>query len=312
MTPSSKTREDHLICPECETENEEGAAICVECRQPLDAEAIEEHAARRRHPTGRGERRAARQASRQKNLPGRRRSADEPAGLSEKVKAKVSRNPPEPAEAGAIVWYARMPTKDRVQREIPNWSYGWITRRRLVYVGVALIVLAAMAALIAQPDRTQVGQAKDIGLTFRYGPEWTDIAPRGDWTSRFSLAPSVVEDGASTDLAIERGDVALAVVDFEPETETVSPELIASRVNGIKLLFDLSPDSRVGSSRQINLYGKTAYSVTGERIVNGEKRQEEVIVTERNGREVYLMMSAPSSKWKEARETIDQVIKSAE
>lgn len=302
--------DEGLICPECETVNSRGAVLCAGCRQPIDPETIEERRARRRHPTARESRRAAKR-SKEKSPAGRRRSEDDSDGVGGRLRSKLSGDPGE-LDDDVLLWHARLPASEILKREIPEWTYSWITRERLRNIAIGAGVALLLVAFLLWPDGAKVERSGGLGLTFTRPSGWSDISQRSDWPGHFTLGPKVADEETETDLAIERGPSALAVIDSSPISDSLSPESLRTKAESIRLLYELSSNTRPGSIREVTYFGEAGFALSGEHLAGGERRQEEMIVLAYKGRETIILMSAPLARWPEDREAMEEILGSAE
>jgi hypothetical protein len=226
--------------------------------------------------------------------------------MAERVKKRLLREPePDP---DVEIWRGKISAAEQVQRTLPQWSYGWITRDRIVYLALgafALVVIGYFALQTGAPAKPP----GELGLTFRYPDEWTDASDDPDWPAAFTTARSDLDAGGRADLVIARDASMLAVVVMPSTTETITAEGLRTELNTAELLYSLSTDSRVGTPREIRIMGETGYSVTAERITQGIRRIEEVVVLVKNGRVVHVLMSGPYDRWSRDRAAMEQLLR---
>lgn len=270
-------------CPECGTQNPREAAICTGCRQPIDYEATEEKRSRRRHPSTTSRRRA--------------NKTEDPLIEGDE----------------AFVWQARLPLAERVKREVPEWSYNWVTRERLRWIAVGAGVLVVLVVFLAWPDSARTERSGQLDLTFRYPGGWVEISPASDLPNSFTVASRLTGEGGEIGLAITRDGASLAMITLpkDDETETTEPQVLAERAEALRLIYQISTDARVGQPHEVSILGARGISVQGERVAAGQRIREETVVLFLEDQEVYILMSAPESQWESDRQAMEQILKSA-
>ncbi|RIK08939.1 MAG: hypothetical protein DCC49_07930 [Acidobacteria bacterium] len=278
---------EFITCSECGAENSKSSAICSGCRQPIDLDAAEERRSRRRHPSAK-----AKPKSKRRSVRGESTARDEDE---------------------AIVWQARLPYTERMKRYIPEWAYSWITRERLRWIAAGAGVLLVLVVLLAWPDSARTERSGNLDLTFRYPGGWQDISNETDVTNSFTVASRLIGEGGELGLAITRNGASLAVITLpkETDTETTEPQILIERAEALRLIYEISTDARAGQLREAKVLGTNGIAVPGERISAGERYREESTVIILDDREVYILMSAPESRWESEREAMDQILKSA-
>lgn len=305
-----------MLCPICDAVIDDDSISCEVCLAPLrepqagELRDEEELESRMRHPTSR----QARRKTAAKSRPAGRRVA-EPASRGGRRSRKAREGTPEKGiglDDDVFVWESPVPLTEQVSNRIPEWTYNWVTRGRLMAIA-AIIALATLASvLLSLPDSSRTKQAGNLGLAFTYEKDWTDVSDSPVWTQRFTLASRLVEDGATPQLVLAKGGAGLAILTRTQATDSAPPsETLLVRVEAMHVLYDLSESSRYLGVSETQLFGAKAYAVRAMHTFAGERRDEEVIVSARGREEVYVLMAAASDRWTEDRSEMGRILASA-
>ncbi len=245
------------------------------------------------------------------------------AGVSKHAAPETRRKPRfrslrSSAEEDAILWEGRLSKAQRLRQWVPESFFLWVRKaakkadtRVILATGTALVLIATLVVGFSLRPRQRQDTAEGLGLSFELSERWQDVTTSREWPGYFVVASKILNLGASPSLVLLKDKTALAILSREPATDTTPAEAASSDVEDVGLVYSLSSDTRLYGREDVDLFGVPATGFVAERWVASEYYNEEVIVTALGDRVVYVVFTAPQSRWESESQEVWKILRSA-